>query len=244
MRKGSINPVTVSYTGVSRETAQAFDTTIRELSEEYLTGFTKIEVGDKKRLFGAKTFATTHHNNLVGQKTLELNPHKTSDYSSLVERVRELSDRGYAVRIAEGMEGRYIATHEFAHSLIDLSGDYKNYIGMDVKKMKGIKKEIDSIFDAYKKEVDILESAYKAKERAFLDASISLDMDMDELAKLQKEALKAKEAYDVVRISKYSMVSADEFMAEAFTQAKIGAAKGEYSQRVMEVIDKYFRKKK
>lgn len=242
LRKGSINPVTVSYTGVSMETAQAFDTTIRGLSEEYLTGFTKIEVGDKKRLFGAKTFATTHHNNLVGQKTLELNPHKTSDYSSLVERVRELSDRGYAVRIAEGMEGRYIATHEFAHSLIDLSGDYKNYIGMDVKKMKGIKKEIDSIFDAYKKEVDILESAYKAKERAFLDASISLDMDMDELAKLQKEALKAKEAYDAVRISKYSMESADEFMAEAFTQAKIGVAQGEYSQRVMEVLDKHFRK--
>ena len=120
-KMGDMNPITVNYNGVSYETARAFDNTIQELSEEYLTGFTKIEVGDKKQFFGANNFATTQHNNAVGQKTLILNPHKTSDYNKMTERIRELSDKGYAVKISEGLEGQYIATHEFAHSLIDLS---------------------------------------------------------------------------------------------------------------------------
>ena len=240
---GNMNPITVSYDGVSLETAEAFDDTIQALSDEYLTGFTKIEVGNKKDFFGANIFATTQHNNLVGQKTLVLNPHKTGDYDKMVERIRELSDKGYAVNITEGFEGRYIATHEFAHSLIDLSGDYKNYVGMNVKQMRVIKKEIDSIFDNYKKEVNALESICKEKELAFLNASISLDVDMDDLARMQKEALEAKQAYDAIKISKYSTENADEFMAEAFTQSKIGVSQSKYSDDVMGVIDKYFKKK-
>jgi len=239
---GDMNPVTVNYDGVSLETAKAFDDTIQELSDEYLTGFTKIEVGDKKDFFGANIFATTQHNNLVGQKTLILNPNKTGDYNKMVERIKELSDKGYAVKIAEGLEGRYIATHEFAHSLIDLSGNYKNYIGMDVKRMRGIKGEIDSLFEAYKSEVNALELVYKEKELAFLNGSLSADIDMDALGKLQKEALEAKRLLDDVKISKYSMENADEFMAEAFTQNRIGVSQSKYSDEVMNVIDKHFKK--
>lgn len=242
LRSSGINPITVDYTGVSYETAKVFDDTVQELSDEYLTGFTKIQVGDKKEFFGVSTFATTQHQNTIGQKTLILNPHKMSDYGKMTERIKELSDKGYAVKIADGLEGKYIATHEFAHSLIDLSGDYKNYIGMDVKQMKGIKKEVDSIFDSYKKEVNALESAYKEKELAFLNATMSLDVDMDELSKIQKEAVDAKEALDAVKISKYSMENADEFMAEAFTQSKIGVSQSKYSDDVMNVIDKHFKK--
>ena len=38
-------------------------------------------------------------------------------------------------------------------------------------------------------------------------------------------------------------MSIDEFMAEAFTDAKIGSDPSEYSKQVLEVIDKYFKKK-
>lgn len=239
---GDMNPVTVNYDGVPLETAQAFDDTIQKLSEEYYTGFTKIEVGDKKEFFGTHIFATTQHSNAVGQKTLILNPHKTRDYNKMTERIRELSDKGYAVNIADGLEGQYIPTHEFAHSLIDLSGNYKNYVGMDVKQMKGIKKELDSVFDRYKSEVNVLESIYREKELAFLNGSMSLDVDIKDLEQLKKEALAAKEALDAVKISKYSMESSDEFMAEAFTQSKIGVSQSKYTNDVMEVIDRHFKK--
>ena len=37
------------YTGVSVETADAFETTIAKLSEKYYTGLTRVEVGDARR---------------------------------------------------------------------------------------------------------------------------------------------------------------------------------------------------
>lgn len=239
---GAMNPMNVNYKGVSLETAMVFDDTIRNLSDEYLTGFTKIEVGNKKEFMGVKIFATTSHNNLVGQKTLILNPHKTGDYDKLTERIGELSEKGYAVKIREGLEGQYIATHEFAHSLIDLSGEYKNYIGMDVKQMKGIKKEIDTLYNTYKDEVTALEATFKKKELAFLEATFSSGVDEDTLNKLQKAALESKQALDAVKISKYSMENADEFMAEAFTQHKIGITTNEYSEELVGILDKHFKK--
>lgn len=239
---GAMNPMNVNYKGVSLETAKVFDETIRNLSDEYLTGFTKIEVGSKKEFIGVNIFATTNHNNLVGQKTLILNPHKTGDYDKLTERIKELSEKGYAVKIREGLEGQYIATHEFAHSLVDLSGDYKNYIGMDVKLMKGIKKEVDTLYNTYKDEVTALETAFKKKELAFLEATFSSGVDEDTLNKLQKAALESKRALDAVKISKYSMENADEFMAEAFTQHRIGITTNKYSEELVGILDKHFKK--
>lgn len=241
LKKQKTNPFTVNYNGVPIDVAKSFDDTIQNLSKEYYTGFTKIRVGDKKEFFGTQIFAQTQHNNLVGQKTLVLNPHKVGNYEKMVERIKELSSKGYAVKIPEGLEKKYIATHEFAHSLMDLSGNYKNYIGMDVKQMKGIKKEIDSMFDSYKSAVTALEGEYKKKELKVLNASFTADI--DELNKLQSEAIEAKRKLDAVKISKYSMENADEFMAEAFAQEKLSEDPSPYAKKVLDVVDKYFRKK-
>lgn len=234
------NTIKVDYDGVPANVAKAFNDTIQNLSKEYYTGFTKIKVGDKKEFFGVEIFATTQHMNAVGQKTLVLNPHKVGNYEKLVDRIKELSSKEYAVKIPEGLEEKYIATHEFAHSLIDLSGNYKNYIGMDVKQMKGIKKEMDSLFDSYKQKVIALEEEYKKKELKFINASFTADI--DELNKLQSEASEAKRKLDSVKISKYSLESADEFMAEAFTQEKLSHISTEYSKKVLEILDKNFKK--
>ena len=66
LREKTYNPITVNYNGISIESARAFNETITDLSKEYYTGFTKIEVGDKKKYFGVKKFATTIHQNSVG----------------------------------------------------------------------------------------------------------------------------------------------------------------------------------
>ena len=58
------------------------------------------------------------------------------------------------------------------------------------------------------------------------------------------KAQKLTEELKKVQISKYADMSIDEFMAEAFTDAKIGSDPSEYSKQVLEVIDKYFKKKK
>ena len=44
------------------------------------------------------------------------------------------------------------------------------------------------------------------------------------------------------KISNYSMSNADEFMAEAFTHAKLANSKNEYADSVLGIIDKYFKR--
>lgn len=238
LRKMKNNPFTADYTGVSVKTAKAFNDTISNLSKKYYTGFTQIKVGEQKEFFGITAIASTSHNNSVGQKTLTLNPFKTKDYDKLIERVKELSDKGYAVKIKEEKAGEYIATHEFAHSLIDMESPLKNFIGMDTKQMNQIRKEIRKLYDNYTKEISDLEQKFKRHEMEMMLAA-----DPDEMSRIAEMARKEKDALEQLKISKYSMQSPDEFMAEAFTQAIIGERQGLYSVEIMKIIEKYFGRK-
>lgn len=46
-----------------------------------------------------------------------------------------------------------------------------------------------------------------------------------------------------IKISEYASKDIDEFMAESFTQAKLGVNPSPYSKQVLAIIDKYFKKK-
>lgn len=240
LKNSSMNPVKVDYTGISSESAQHFDDVIQSLSKEYYTGLTKIEVADKKKTFGAQTFATTTHNNSVGQKNLVLNPHKMNDYAGMVSRVQELSKKGYCVDLKPGTEGDYVATHEFAHSLIDMESPLKNWVNMDEKQFKGIRKEIQNLYNDYKQEVEGLESQrQELKDNKDL---WSADADIQEQWEAFKKDDELRKRIKEVKISEYSMRSADEFMAEAFTEQRLGKEPGTYAEKVTEILDKYFGK--
>lgn len=238
LRKSKLNSVTADYTGLSVETAEAFNDTITRLSDDYYTGFTRIEVAKPKEVFGAREFATTRHLNTVGQKTLVINPNKTKDYNKMVEKIEELAQKGYAVKVTNGKAGEYIATHEFAHSLLDIGGgSLKNYVGLDVKQMQKARKDIEAIYVRYAKEVNDLERRYKE-----LEGKILLADDVEEMERLRTEFLKAKEQLSNSKISSYSMQNADEFMAEAFVDVKIGERPSKWSKETLAVIDKHFKK--
>ena len=67
-----------------------------------------------------------------------------------------------------------------------------------------------------------------------------------EIRKLRKEyqnQINTPEWFNGVRISSYASKDVDEFMAEAFTQAKLSNNPSEYAMRVLEIIDKYYKKK-
>jgi hypothetical protein len=233
LRGSDMNPITADYTGISVETASAFNDTITELSTKYYSGFTKIEVSDPRKMPGWQEFATTSHMNTVGQKTLILNPVKVKDYDSMVSRIRELTQKGYAVKIKPGTEGRYIATHEFAHSLMDMKSPLKNYVGMDTRFQTKARKEIEDIFKEYQTEVGAAEKKRRSLELEFIMAS-----DTARMAEIQKELL----GFKTGKISNYSLVNSDEFLAEAFTDCMIGADPSEYSKRVLAVLDRYFKR--
>ena len=241
LRGSKMNSVTADYTGVSVDTAKVFNDALTKLSKDYYSGLTRIEVADKKTMFGVSDFAIVSHNNAVGQKVLRLNPLKTNKLEELVNRIEVLSENGYAVRIAEGKAAEYVVTHEFAHSLIDMTSPLKNFVGIDVKQMKAIRKEIDDVFDAYKKDVLVLE---KAVEEAAKNPILSdFGADVAEQMKAFQKMADAQKALKVVKLSEYSLKNADEFLAEAFTHSKIGIGKNKHAEKLMAVIDKHFKKK-
>ena len=136
---------------------------------------------------------------------LTLNPQKTSDFEALKARVRELSDSGYAVNIAEGKEGQYIATHEFAHSLIDMESPLKNYIGYDVAEPKIVRKKIKQLYTDYMNEIKSVEDeiALLKKDPAFTDFSTNVEDQMKVFKKLDD----AQKRLSEIKISGYSSTS-------------------------------------
>lgn len=234
-----LNNVTVDYTGVSVETAEAFNTTISGLSEEYMSGITQVRVADPKETFGARFFAKVEANDDIGQRTLLINPHKCKDNASMVDRIRALSDAGKCVRIPVGKEGEYVATHEFAHGLLNMGEGGKSLVGMDWKKTRSARKEIRAMYQEYMDEIRGIEAEIEElrKSPAFTDFSADPGEQMEAFRKLKE----ARERLESIRISEYSMENADEFMAEAFTRNRIGLGRSKYTDRVMDVLDREYR---
>lgn len=235
LRSNPLNNVTVDYTGVSVETAEAFNTTISELSEEYLSGITQVRVANPKESFGASFFAKVEANDSIGQRTLLINPHKCKDSERMAERIRALSDAGKCVKIPVGKEREYVATHEFAHGLLNMGEGGKSLVEMDWKKTRGARKEIQAMYKEYMDEIHGIEAEIDElrKSPAFTDFSADPAEQMEAFRKLKE----ARERLKSIRISEYSMENADEFMAEAFTQNRIGTGQSKYTDRVMEVLD-------
>ena len=171
----------------------------------------------------------------IQQATMSFNKGIMKDHDSFIERMQKAVDRGQFPMMSEAEYEKYVMTHEFAHTLMDFESPLKNYVGAETSHIKAARKEIKSIREAYQERIRTLTIAQKQAE---LDAITSFDKTAWTKAQKLTEELKK------VQISKYADMSIDEFMAEAFTDAKIGSDPCEYSKQVLEVIDKYFKKKK
>ena len=205
----------VDYTGVSVETAEVFNKTLSELSEEYLSGITGIRVANPKEIPGATFFAQTQHHDQLSMNELLINPVKCRDKEKMVERIRALSDKGYCVMLPPGAEEQYIAVHEFAHGLLGLKESRKSLVGMDWKKTNRTRRELKAMYKEYMEEIRGIQAeiAELKKSPVLIDLNADPADQMEAFGKLQD----AQNRLKTVKISDYSMESADEFMAEAFT---------------------------
>ncbi len=231
-----LNTFVEDYNGVSAETADTFEKTIAKLSEKYYTGLTRVEVGNQKELLNSGKFAFVQPSPTTGSNTLVLNPHKMSDYSRLTVKIKEMSQKGYCVKISDEYLGEYVATHEFAHTLINLKVDsYKNYVGIDVEYFQNARGEIESVYERYMADIAALSAREKSIKGRFFTAANQADA-----VKIQEEFSQVKRELAEKIISKYSLTNADEFMAEAFTDVMIGDKPTIYSKEVVDILNRYF----
>lgn len=110
----------------------------------------------------------------------------------------------------------YILTHEFAHTL---STSKQLPANKDVEFWAEIKK----IKTAYSRELSSID------KKLIVEKTINRE---------QAEKLKTE-----IHISEYAKTNLDEFMAEAFAEAKLSSNPSKYSIEVLKVVDKYFKKR-
>lgn len=232
-----MNPVYADYGKMSVESANAFNDTISALMNEYDTPLQRIRTMTKNEFLGKQSsFAFVTHDYTVDSAEFVINPVKCKDIGEMSERIKELSKRGYCVKIPDEVAGKYVATHEFAHTMINLEQPLKNstnWLGADYGKIKKARKEITGVYEKYMAEVEVLTKKHK-------DAGFVAITEASE--ETWKKASEAKEALNAVKLSDYSLESADEFMAEAFANEKLGVASNPYSREVLDILDKYFKR--
>ena len=230
--------VTSNFKNLSEGSARAFEDSLADLMAEYDTPLQKVRSMTKEEAFYGleNSFASVVHNYSTDSAELLINPIKCKDYQKLVDRIKELSDDGYCVKIAENKAKEYVATHEFAHTLIDMEStlsNKRNWVNADYAKVRSVRKEIKSIYDEYIKELEPLKEKWEAANSAYFES-------FDEA--LAKEVVKYEDMIAKIQLSDYSLESADEFMAEAFTFARIGKGKNKYADKVKKVLDKYYKR--
>lgn len=236
LKQANLDIVSAEYKNLSKETATAFEKTVTRLINEYDTPLQKIRSMTEQESLGNDAFASVVHDYSFDNALMVINPVKCKDAEKLASRINELSKNGYAVKIQAGKEMEYVSTHEFAHSLINMKdplSNKTNWVNADYKKIKEARKEIERIYDNYKFELQELDRRAKNLEFEFLTA-------FDE-----EKGEKARELYqkaEKIKLSNYSLKNSDEFLAEAFTHAKIGEGENEYSAQVMEIIDRFFKR--
>ena len=223
----------VTLTKMDDKVRDSIANQLSDLTARYDTPIQKIvPMGKMDYLAHKDSFATTFHDYDVDSATIMYNPVKIND----INRVRELVKNGFATQINEDLADKYVITHEFAHTLIDMGSELdnsRNWLGTDYKRIKGIRTEINGVYDRYVKDIGELDKLQKTAE---LEALTTMD------EKAWENAAKLSEELSQKSIGRYALSNSDEFMAECFTHAELGGAQNDYVDEIMDIINKNFRR--
>ncbi len=233
------NIIKVDVSKLSDESATSFSQTLKELVSEYNTPLTEFRTMTKMEALGNRnSFAFVSHNYEVDNAEMVLNPVKTKDFESHVNRIRELSEKGWCAKIKPENAEKYVVTHEFGHTILNIEQplqNNRNWVNVDYKKIKKVRSEIQDVYSRYMTKLEDLTNDMKANELKVIMGTAT-DDEIEAVRRLNDEINK-------VKISKYSMTNVDEFLAESFANERLGVESNPYAKEVVDILDKYFKKK-
>lgn len=235
---GSFGQKTVgaNYGNLSEESATIFNDTLQSLSNEYDTPLTSVRVmTQEEKMAHGNSFAYVSHNYETDTAEMIIHPRKCKDLKELKAKISDLSERGYCANIPDELAEKYVATHEFAHAILNVQqplNNKRNWANADYDKIRKARKEIEKVHESYMKEVGSLTEKHKKYE-------LEAVMTMDESA--WTKAREAVQELKSVKISEYSLENIDEFMAESFVNEKLGTS-NKYGKQVVNILDEYFRR--
>ena len=217
---------------------------LNDLKDEYYTRIKKIQFNVAR----PGTLGNVERNSFYGFEASVIRVKSNVNMVLKQKKARidnEIKADNHMAIVDVGKENEYLMTHEFAHTLYNFQA---------AKRMKKVKlknplenfgKEIIKIRKAYDKETKKMSFGRFDLEREFFGGKI-LDLKFEDGGQRYKfkspKAIDLDKKYKATIISRYANFNDDEFLAEAFTQAKLSSNPSPYSKQVLEVVDKYFKK--
>ena len=230
-----IKQVSADFSGMDDKLANASAKQFARLSSEYDTACNRITVG-KLQVTSAPAGTEFYYN--TQQAKITLNKNVVKDYDEFEKRMQKAIERGQFPKIDASKYAEYVITHEFAHTLMDFDSPLKNVMNIDTTHIRKARKEITKIYEEYKENMREMNVELK---KLFNDNGLNSD-DLDSVLKQMELIGEQQQKIEAFKISEYADNSIDEFMAEAFADAKLGIEPSKYSLEVLKVIDKYFKK--
>ena len=218
---------------IAPEVADAFNESIEDINKKYVTTVTSIKpMSSMDAVNFHNVYSRSYHNySGTNNSEIEYNPLKVGNAEKLKTKISELKQSGYIPDIDDNNLLKYVPTHELGHTILDIESPLgKNFANADYGNVKAARKEIKSLFNEYTDNHARLESQVKEKLNDFLNLD---DQGLKELETLET-------AYNASSISKYSLVNADEFIAEAYADATLSKNPNEWSLKVTTILNKYF----
>lgn len=218
---------------IAPEVADAFNESIEDINKKYVTTVTSIKpMSSMDAVNFHDVYSRSYHNySGTNNSEIEYNPLKVGNAEKLKAKISELKQSGYIPDIDDNNLLKYVPTHELGHTILDIESPLgKNFAEADYGNVRAARKDIKSLFNEYTDNHARLESQVKEKLNDFLNLD---DQGLKELETLET-------AYNASSISKYSLVNADEFIAEAYADATLSKNPNEWSLKVTTILNKYF----
>lgn len=230
------NMFKVYYGNIDPKTAKVFDGVLSDMADKYDTTLTQVRLMNKNEFVRLiNSYASVNHDYTTDVSTMLINPVKCGKYEKMMDRLKENLSVKHIAQIKEENLAKYIPTHEFAHTLINMQdkiSNKTNWVQANYDKVTRVRKEVEKIYSDYIKEVGDLE---KIKDKYELDFLNTFNEESANLARQYAEEI------DKIKISNYSMVSSDEFFAESFAKHHLGED-NKYSKMIMEIIEREYRR--
>lgn len=223
------------YGNLSPAEQKAWTAAIGRMNDEFESTLQSIGPMSKQESFLAKrTLAKTSTDPNLARSGITYNRNQPG-----LDKLKRMATTGYCPDIDTDKLLQYIPTHELGHSVFTPSawrGRRKTLVGGDLSRYRKAAKEIDDIYKAYAGRVGELEQKIREYSGKFIDGTITQD-ELAESQRLSRELAKT-------RISKYSLTNADEMVAEAYAEHTLGRKRTETTDKVIDVLRRYFGKGK
>ena len=191
---------------------------IAELNDDYNSNIMSINYKKDDTTHGSSFIENDYD---MGMLTYQNN---LKDKETYTKTMQSNIKTGHLTKVDDNNIEKATTYHEYAHSL---TYSYN-------KNNKKMIKELEVVYNKYKNDLNL---AKKDMDEATTKALFSND------TKDYKIAEEYSKKYNEVFISNYAYGNIDEFSAECFTNAKLNSKPNKYAVEVLQIIDKYKKKK-